>query len=632
MFIGTLQYYFLLQFVTASGLTNKIYEIVPFLSVYLKDAFNKLSSFYSLYSSNGFMIFPLFTTLMFRLLSYILKAFSLIGVVFLLSSCVSNKSASLYALPSGELASPVSSLSTDPELLLVDAEPEQCLTEELEALRHTGTWRPQSDFSFSDQIEETSYDFPIVINKQVEAYLDIFQNRQHKTFKRWMARSGKYLPLFKKELRDAGLPEDLAYLSMIESGFNQRAYSRAKAVGLWQFMKATGKQYNLRIDKYVDERRHAEKSTKAAVAFLSDLYAEFGDWHLAVAGYNAGAGKIRRGMKRYKADDFWSLAQHRYLRLETKRYVPKLIAAILISKNPEQYGFTDISYEAPLTYETLRVGPGLTLDAVALICNTNSKQIKQLNQELKTGRTPLNKSHYEVQIPVGSSELAAANLPRLHSVVSTGYKTHVIRKGDTLSKICKRYNINKTTLLKTNSLRSSKLIAGNHLRIPYSNARYRLLAKGSEGNIATNDLILHTIKPGETISKIADSYHVPADLIVTWNGLKSIHKIRAGQQLALYIEDAGQTVVLSKKQTPAKEVAITPSSSSSMIILAEQKKFPLAETSPAKSKVTWYQVRSGDSLWTIARKFNLSTKQLKSWNKLTSNRIHPGIKLKINNV
>ena len=571
---------------------------------------------------------------MFRLSSNILKAFSLIATLFLLSSCVGNKTTSLYSLPSGELASPVSSLSTDPELLLVEAEPEQCLTEELETLRRTGTWQPQNDLAFKDQIEETSYDFPIVINKQVEAYLDIFQNRQNKTFRRWLARSGKYLPMFLKELRDAGLPEDLAYLAMIESGFNQRAYSRAKAVGLWQFIKGTGKQYNLRIDRYVDERRHAEKSTKAAVAFLSDLYAEFGDWHLAVAGYNAGAGKIRRGLKRYKTDDFWSLAQHRYLRLETKRYVPKLIAAILISKNPEQYGFTDINYEAPLAYETLRVGPGLSLDAVGLICNTNSKQIKQLNQELKTGRTPLNKSHYEVQIPIGSSELAASNLPRLHSVVSTGYKTHVIRKGDTLSKICKRYNINKTTLLKINSLRSSKLIAGNHLRIPYSSTRYRLLAKGSEGNIATNDLILHTIKPGETISKIAGSYNVPADLIVTWNGLKSIHKIRAGQQLALYIEDAGNSVVLTEKApAPAKRAAVTANNSSSMITLAEQKKFSIiTEATPAKSKVTWYQVRPGDSLWTIARKFNLSTKQLKSWNKLTSNRIHPGIKLKISNV
>jgi peptidoglycan lytic transglycosylase D len=554
--------------------------------------------------------------------------------VLLLASCGAQNATVLYPLPSGEIASSVSSFSTDPELLLVEAEPEQCLTEELEVLRRTGSWQPENDhLLLRPQTEKSSYDFPIVINKQVEAYLDIFQNRQKKTFQRWLVRSGRYIPMFQKELRDAGLPEDLAYLAMIESGFNQRAYSRAKAVGLWQFMKGTGKQYNLRIDRYVDERRHAEKSTKAAVAYLSDLYADFGDWHLAVAGYNAGPGKMRRGLKRYKTNDFWSLAQHRYLRLETKRYVPKLIAAILIAKNPKQYGFTNINYEAPVKYETLRVGPGLSLDAVALLCNTNSKKIKQLNQELKTGRTPLNMGHYDVQIPLGSSKLAKANLPRLNSVVSTGYKTHVIRKGDSLSKICKRYNINKTTLLKINHLRSNKLIAGNHLRIPYSTTRYRLLAKGSEGNIASNDLILHTIKPGETISKIATSYNVPAGLIVTWNGLKSIHKIRAGQQLALYIEGAGNAVAVGEKSKKStSSAAVAAGDSSSIIILAEQKKDTVAADTPGKSKISWYQVRQGDSLWAIARKFNLSTKQLKSWNKLKSNRIHPGIKLKIKNV
>ncbi len=572
---------------------------------------------------------------MFRYSSYLTKITCLISTVLFFSSC-SNKqpTAFHYPLPDSELASPVSSLSIDPELLLVETESEQNLTEELEALRHTGMWQFQNDPSFNVPDKETSYDFPIVINKQVEMYLDIFQNQQKTTFRRWLERSGKYIPMFKKELRDAGLPEDLAYLAMIESGFNQRAYSRAKAVGLWQFMKATGKDYNLTINKYVDERRHAEKSTKAAVAFLSDLYANFNDWHLAVAGYNAGAGKIGKGLKKYKCDNFWSLAQHNYLRLETKRYVPKLIAAIIIAKNPEQYGFTNINYETPLVYDTLRVGPGLSLDAVALLCKTNSKNIKQLNQELKTGRTPLNKSHYNVQIPYGTQKIASANLSRLNSFASTGYKTHTIRKGDSLSKICKQYNINKTTLLKINHLRSSKLIAGKHLRIPYTTIRYRLLAKGSNGQMAADDLILHTIKPGETLYKIAASYNVPADLLVTWNGLKSEDKIRAGEQLALYIDDADKSVTYTTS-TAAKSTRVTAvitENSSSMLILAEQKKFAVAKNTPEKSKISWYRVRQGDTLWTIAKRFNLSTKQLKSWNKLKSNRIHPGIKLKINNV
>ncbi len=517
----------------------------------------------------------------------------------------------------------------------MDAEPEQCLAEELEVLRRTGNWQSSSISTLSRKSLETQYDFPIVINKQVEAYLEIFQNKQKRTFALWLARSGKYLPMLKKELREAGLPEDLAYLAMIESGFNQRAFSRARAVGLWQFMKGTGKQYNLRIDRYVDERRHTEKSTKAAVAFLSDLYAEFKDWHLAVAGYNAGGGTIGRGLKRYKVDNFWSLAQHSYLHLETKRYVPKLIAAIIIAKNPEKYGFTNIKYEAPLTYETLKVGPGMSLDAIAMICDTDRNTIKKLNQELKTGRTPLNKSHYNVQIPIGKKELATNNLPRLNSIVSTGYKTHVIRKGDTLSKICKRYKINKTTLLKTNNLRSSKLIAGKHLRIPYSSTRYRLLAKGSKGYGEADGLILHTIQPGETISRIARACNVPTDLIVRWNRLKSVHRIKAGQQLALYLDGGTKSTANTNDQPVSSLTGIsagTDPSLSPVIVLAEQKKFSVADMTPEKNRITWYKVRHGDSLWAIARRFNLSTKQLKSWNKLKSNRIHPGIKLKIRNV
>ncbi len=570
---------------------------------------------------------PLFT-------SRIINALCLTLSLLLLSSCGPKNTAHIYPLPESDIASSVSSLSTDPELFLVPIENDQSLTEELEALRHSGTWQSKDDPSIHKDEKNSAYDFPIVINKQVETYLNIFQNRQKKTFHQWLERSGKYVPMFKKKLREAGLPEDLAYLAMIESGFNQRAYSSAKAVGLWQFIKGTGKFYNLKIDRYVDERRHAEKSTQAAVSYLSDLYAEFGNWHLAVAGYNAGQGKIRRGLARYKCDTFWDLAQHRYLKLETKRYVPKLIAAIIIAKNPEQYGFDNISYAAPIQYETLQVGPGLSLEAIALISNTDSKKIKQLNQELKTGRTPLNKSHYDVQIPVGTKKLAAANLPRLNRMASTGYKTHVIRKGDTLSAICRRYNINKTTLLKVNNLRSSKLIAGKHLRIPHSSVRYRLLAEGTQGSFASDVLVLHTIHPGETISKIADTYGVPADLIVTWNGLESIHKIRAGQQLSLYIDngDTPPVAVTVKSQSMKKVAAVSQPDKSALIVLAEQKKYSVASKRSTTNTISWYKVRSGDSLWAIARKFNLSTEQLKSWNNLKSNRIQPGVRLKITNV
>jgi membrane-bound lytic murein transglycosylase D len=525
-----------------------------------------------------------------------------------------------------------SSATSPPELLPQPVEDEKCITQELDALEQTGSWDEKENIVAADVRE---YDFPIVINKQVKMYIDLFQHKQRKYFEKWLARSTRYLPIILEEFEKEGLPKDLAYLAMIESGFNQRAYSRAKAVGMWQFMRGTGRDYNLKIDNYVDERRHAVKSTRAAVAYLNDLYRRFNDWHLAVAAYNAGPGKIRYGLKRFNTKDFWELAEKKYLSLETKRYVPKLIAAIIIAKDPEKYGFTDIKYAAPLQYDTIEVGPGLSIDALALISGSSKQELGLLNQELKTGRTPLNQRTYLANIPRGSHSEAAANLGRLHSVVKTGYKTHVIDKNDTLTAICGKYNVNKTTLLKVNNLRNGTLHQGQRLRIPYSVVDYQLLPKNGSAIAHSGDsLILHTIKPGETISKIATKYSVPSEMIVAWNGLKSAHKIRAGQQLALYIIDDGAVMAstTANGQNPTITTASAVTDHESLLVLADNKKSnPEAEGS-TQEEFSWYQVKNGDTLWNISRRFKTSPKNIKVWNNLESNLIHPGNKLRLKDV
>lgn len=501
--------------------------------------------------------------------------------------------------------------------VLESIEPKVCLEEELAALSETGNWDEKPITDKAAVTGEVVYDFPVVLNKKVNMYLDLFQNKQKKYFGRWLSRSTIYRTMMEKELQEAGLPKDLSYLAMIESGYNPLACSSAKAVGLWQFMKPTGRQYDLRVDRYVDERRDPLKSTKAAVTYLSDLYLEFGDWHLAIAAYNAGPGTIRNGLKKYNVDNFWDLASKKYLRLETKRYVPKLIAALMIAKEPEKYGFTDLTYYEPLQYDTLTVGPGLSLDAIALISDSTVKEIKGLNKELLLGRTPQNKHHYVVNIPKDTKERAKHNLQRLHSVASTGYKTHKIRQGDTLSKISKRYAVNKTTILKVNNLRSRELVTGRNLRIPYSTITYQLLPEGSSKALAAykDNLILHRIKPGETISKISKQYNVPPSVIVGWNGLKNVHSIRAGQQLALYIDNGN------------KKTSVQTSSFASL--RADKRKAIIRQTDEAYE---WYRVQNGDSLWTISRKFSASTADIKKWNNLKSNLIHPGSQLKLKKV
>ena len=236
---------------------------------------------------------------------------------------------------SGLRASSDDSLYLDSGILPAEqVETEAELEEELSGLQKIGPWEEGISLDRPAEEVDITRGFPLTINKQVRFYLDLFQNKQHHYFQKWLERSTLYLSDIEKELKKSDLPRDLAYLAMIESGFNPLAYSPAHAAGLWQFITTTGRKYNLKINSWIDERRHPYKSTRAAAAYLADLYDEFDDWYLAVAAYNAGEGKIKQAIRKYKTRDFWKIAQTRYLHLETKRYVPKLIAAILIAPRP----------------------------------------------------------------------------------------------------------------------------------------------------------------------------------------------------------------------------------------------------------------------------------------------------------
>ena len=551
----------------------------------------------------------------------------LLFLLTLLSACAPLTGTNSYNSSRSEI---VSDCEYDQPLdnQIIPVESEQDLEEELAGLEKLGDWSPGSHRP-AELPAEIVYDFPVTINKQVKFYLDLFQNRQKKHFKRWLERSTRYLPAIRRELKRAGLPQDLAYLAMIESGYNPSAYSHAHAAGLWQFIRGTGRNYGLRIDSWVDERRDPEKATRAAVAYLRALYERFGDWQLAVAGYNAGEGKIERAIKKYKSRDFWELARHSYLRLETKRYVPKLIAAIIIARNPEQYGFTDLAYQKPVQYDLIKVPARTDLKAIAVSGSTTVKELRKLNNELRKNQTPPSAGSYQLKIPAGSHDLVAANLSRLHPVVTTGYKTHKVRKGDTIARISKRYRISRTTLLKANKLHSSTLRTGQRLRIPYRTTKYVLLKKGQTARdyyastTANGRMILHEMRRGETLSKVGKRYNVPVELIVQWNDISDVRRVRAGQQLALYLD---------RNATPAGFDAVSSPPSPAVILLADiKKRKPAAGTAIGSraAAVSYYRVRNGDSLWTIARKFQVSTRDIRRWNGLRNDMIHPGTKLVI---
>jgi membrane-bound lytic murein transglycosylase D len=271
----------------------------------------------------------------------------------------------------------------------------------------------------------------------------------------------------KNLLKEHGLPEDLVYIALIESGFDPYAYSRSKASGPWQFVFWTGKKYGLRVNWWVDERRDPEKSTIAAAKYLKDLYGRFSSWHLAAAGYNAGEYKIVTAMRRYRTEDFWKLTNYRYLKPETKNYVPQMIAAALIAKDPKKYGFTDVEYQEPLRYEKVKVLELTDLSLIAKACETSLEEIKDLNPELRRGVTPPNETDYEIKLPFGKKDLFQKNFGVLQPLEKFEFKTHPVKKGETLQGIARYYRVDLEPLLEINHLKKTSPISkGMTLLLP----------------------------------------------------------------------------------------------------------------------------------------------------------------------
>ncbi|MBU0676243.1 MAG: LysM peptidoglycan-binding domain-containing protein [Proteobacteria bacterium] len=499
---------------------------------------------------------------------------------------------------------------------------------EIKGLEAVGTWDEGQPIPPPE--ETVVSDFPVVMNRQVQYYIDYFQNSQPEAFTIWLQRSGRYLPMIREELNKAGLPMDLAYLPMIESGYNLTAFSRSKAVGPWQFMKATARMYGLTINNYIDERRDPIKSTRAAVTFLKDLHRELNSWHLAVAAYNGGLGRLRKAIRKSGSANFWEVAQGNTLKTETKRYVPKLIAAIIIAKNPEKYGFNDIEYDPPLAFETLDVPRWTTMQAVAVALDEPLETIHNLNRQLRRAITPPGNPTYTLRIPTNKKDLLARNLPRVKALVTTDYKTHEVAKGDTVTRICNRYNINKKTLLKANNLRSASLTNGQRLRIPFTTTSYKLLteeelmARRGVGLEVAENLVLHTVLPGESTSVLARRYNVPLHMIAAWNNLDDLGHIKAGQQLAFYLEASGD-------DGPQENISQADQSDEESIAILGGHGPMTAKSAPTNGDDSiYYEVQGGDTLWDIAKKYQITPALIRRWNSLDGDLIRPGKRLLLN--
>lgn len=247
------------------------------------------------------------------------------------------------------------------------------------------------------------FDLPVTYNSKVTKWVTYFQTRGQRWFRTWLERSTLHMPRIQTELARAGLPQDLAFMVMIESGFNPVAVSHAAAVGPWQFIESTGKRYGLKVTPWLDERRDWDKATRAAIGYLTDLHREFGSWYLVAASYNMGENGLRRQIKRHKTRDFWKLAELRALPKETIDYVPKILAAMIISKAPALYGFRNIPIHEPLTYEHVQVPGGTYLDHIADELGVTHKSLYDLNAELLQKKVPASVQRHTIRVPKGAS-------------------------------------------------------------------------------------------------------------------------------------------------------------------------------------------------------------------------------------
>ena len=410
------------------------------------------------------------------------------------------------------------------------------------------------------------YDIPVELNDAVVAYIRFFQTDAREHFSRWLARSTKWLPSMHGILEKQGVPVDLVYLSMIESGFNAYAYSPAKAAGLWQFMVGTSRRYGIKTDFWLDERRDPIKATEAASKYLKDLRERYhGDWYLAWAGYNAGEGKVDKAIRRESTRDFWRMmTKGRTLRAETKHYVPKLIAAALIAKHPERFGF-HVEYEEPFDSDEVVIPDATDLKVIADAAGISVEKVRELNPELRRFCTP--PGEFTMRLPKGSKDQFAANFEKVGPEERLRFTQHKVEKGEPLAKIARAYGVSEAAIMRTNGLKSYRQVkVGKVIVIPVGKASRGLLAgaqledrrgrgyaqartpvqksvaaataaavRAKDAERMSIKHAVYVVKPGDTLWGIAAKFSTTVARIKRLNGMSGRRGrgLQAGQRLSV---------------------------------------------------------------------------------------------------
>jgi membrane-bound lytic murein transglycosylase D len=545
----------------------------------------------------------------------------------------------LPAVPTVSYVAPPSEKA--PDRVLSPGEVDRQVTKNLEDVPEAGEGMGEEFFATaSKEVAKGKGGVFSGITSPIEKFIRYFQTGGRKMFVQYLSRSGKYVGMMQKILVRYGLPEDLVYVALIESGFSPKAYSVAKAAGPWQFISETGRRYGLRIDWWADERRDAEKSTHAAASYLRDLYGMFESWPLATAAYNAGEGKIQRAVTRYKSDDFSELIRHGYLKQETKDYVPKMLAALTIAKDPDKYGFGDVAYEAPLDLRTVSVPGETDLTAVARLLEVPVEAIRDWNPELRRFCTPPNRDRYDLRLSVDAARLAEERMEEIRTQAKITFLQHNVRRGETLQALADRYKATVPVLKELNGLKRDSLGRTARLVIPVTGLMETEAVPGTE--VSPDQLTMAnmrveegsrrarirggrrpepgdavTVRKGDTLARLAKRHGVRVKELASANGLKTTSKLKMGARLVL--PEPGGAAESRTAQTAASKASVGTKSSASAGAARDVRK-----------RTTRYKVHKGDTLDQIARVYGVTVDRLAERNRIKkTDTLRAGVRLVI---
>ncbi len=474
------------------------------------------------------------------------------------------------------------------------------------------------------ELKSTHSDLPLMLTDQVTGYISYFSNRGRGVFERAYARSGRYHDMMATILRQEGVPQDLIYLAQAESGFQPTAVSRAGARGIWQFMSARGQGYGLHRNQWVDDRQDPEKSTRAAARHLRDMYAQFGDWYLAMAAYNSGPGTVQAAVRRTGYADFWELYRRNVLPKETRNYVPIILAMTIMTKNLSHYGFDDVSMDEPVAFDKVIVSYPVDLRLIADCVDSTPSEIQQLNPSLLRRTTP-KEGAFELHLPAGTREQYQSSVAAIPTGMRLWWRYPTVHSGETLASLARTYHATPKSISDVNHLEGAELEADAKVIIPIAPGKH----PQSDTATYARRITRYKIRRGDTVETVAENFGIPEQTIRRWNGLRG-DGLHGRKVLALHLP-----------VTPSGEVASAGSGKSeshfhnaSQTASAKTTNAKVATGLDASQKtgdqgatgnsILRHTVKSGETLYSIATAYNTTVAALKRTNGNVAI-LHPGM-------